>query len=157
MPKTLEGELLAKGLKIGIVISRFNSFLTEHLLSGATDAFTRMGGNPDSLTVAWVPGSYEMPMIAKKMAAGGKFNAVVCLGCIIRGETDHYEQVVQQATRGIGEVGLETGVPTLFGVITAGSLDDAINRAGAKGGNAGAKAMASAVEMANLVKKVDGK
>jgi 6,7-dimethyl-8-ribityllumazine synthase len=152
--RNLEGELLAGGVKIAIAVSRFNDYLTEHMLKAAVNTFTRLGGDPEHLTVAHVPGSLELAVTAKKLAESGRFDAVVCLGCVIRGETDHYDHVVEQTAKGIGEVGAQTGVPTIFGVITADTLEQAINRAGAKQGNQGGKAMLAAVEMANVMKKI---
>lgn len=150
----LEGELLAGGAKIAIVVSRFNDYLTEHMLKAAVNTFTRLGGDPEHLTVVHVPGSLELAVTAKKLAESGRFDAVVCLGCVIRGETDHYDHVVEQTAKGIGEVGTQTGVPTIFGVITADTLEQAINRAGAKQGNQGGKAMLAAIEMVNVMKKI---
>lgn len=149
-----EGDLLAGDLKVAIVVSRFNDFLTGKLLEGAIDAFVRHGGDEKKLTVAYVPGSFEIPLTALHLAKSKKFDAVICLGCIIRGGTDHYEQVVSASTRGIAEVGLQTQVPTIFGVITADNLEQAIERSGTKQGNHGAKAMLAAIEMANLLRKL---
>lgn len=154
MTETLEGELRAPDAKIAIVVSRFNDFLTSHMLAAAVNTYTRLGGEADRLTVAHVPGSLELPVTARKLAESGQYAAVVCLGCVIRGETDHYDHVVEQTARGISEVGTRTGVPCIFGVITADTLEQAVNRAGAKMGNQGAKAMLAAVEMANLLKKM---
>ncbi|MEE9211362.1 MAG: 6,7-dimethyl-8-ribityllumazine synthase [Phycisphaeraceae bacterium] len=154
MSGTLEGELLAGDAKIAVVVSRFNDYLTRHMLDAAVNTWTRLGGDEDHLTVAHVPGSLELPVTARKLAETGKYDAIVCLGCVIRGETDHYDQVVEQTARGIREVGTHTGVPCIFGVITADSLEQAINRAGAKMGNQGHKAMMTAIEMANLLKKI---
>lgn len=155
MPQTLEGEWLAKDAKIAVVVSRFNEFITKHLLDAAINTWSRLGGDADGLTVVWVPGSFELPVTAKKLAEGGKFQAVICLGCVIRGETDHYDHVVEQTAKGIREVGTQTGVPCIFGVITSDTLEQAIHRAGAKLGNQGGKAMLAAIEMANLMKKID--
>ena len=154
MPQTLEGELLAGDAKIAIVVARFNEFITKHLLDSAVTTWNQLGGNPDNLTVAWVPGSFELPVTAKLLAETGQYQAVICLGCVIRGETDHYDHVVEQTAKGIREVGTTTGVPCLFGVITCENLEQAIHRAGAKLGNQGGKAMMSAIEMANLIKKI---
>jgi 6,7-dimethyl-8-ribityllumazine synthase len=154
MPTIYEGDLLAQDLRVGVVVSRFNDFLTSRLLDGAMDAFVRHGGAADGVTVAYVPGSVELPLVASRLAGSGRVQAVVCLGCVIRGATDHYDHVVQQAAKGISEVSLQTGVPVVFGVITADTLDHAIERAGTKQGNYGAKAMLSAIEMANLLKKL---
>lgn len=150
----LEGDLLARDTRIALVVSRFNDFLTAKLVEGAVDAYTRHGGDAGTLTLAYTPGSFEMPITALKLAQTGKFQAVVCLGCIIRGQTDHYDHVASEATKGIAYVGVQTGVPTIFGVITADNLEQAIDRAGAKQGNHGAKAMMTAIEMVNLLKKI---
>lgn len=156
MVRKLEGDLLAGDAKFAIVVSRFNDFITAKMLEGAVDALVRHGGKESNLTVAYVPGSAELPVAALKLAESAQYAAVVCLGCVIRGSTDHYEHVAQLAARGIGEVGVKTGVPTIFGVITADNLEQAIERAGSKQGNQGAKAMLSAIEMANLMRKVSG-
>lgn len=154
MVRKLEGDLLAGDSKFAIVVSRFNDFITGKLLEGAVDALVRHGGKEANLTVAYVPGSVELPVAAMKLAESGKYAAVICLGCVIRGATDHYEHVAQLTVRGIGEVGVKTGVPTIFGVITADNLEQAIERAGSKQGNQGAKAMLTAIEMANLFRKM---
>ncbi|MFP4224448.1 MAG: 6,7-dimethyl-8-ribityllumazine synthase [Phycisphaeraceae bacterium] len=154
MPQTLEGELLAKDAKIAIVVARFNEFFTKQLLDSAIDQWTRLGGEPERLTVAWVPGAFELPVTARKLAETGQYQAVICLGCVIRGETDHYDHVVEQTARGIREVGTQLGVPCIFGVITCDDLEQAINRAGGKMGNQGGKAMQAGLEMANLLKKI---
>ena len=154
VPEKLEGELLAGDARIAIVVSRFNEFLTDKMLAAAIDKWTRLGGDPRKLTVAHVPGSLELAVTAKKLAETGKYEAVVCLGCIIRGETDHYDHVAEQTAKGIREVGTQTGVPCIFGVITADTLEEAINRAGAKMGNAGGNAMLAGIEMANLIRKL---
>ncbi|MEX0654051.1 MAG: 6,7-dimethyl-8-ribityllumazine synthase [Phycisphaeraceae bacterium] len=154
MPELLEGELLAGDRRVAIVVARFNEFITKALLDSAVNTWTRLGGDAEKLTVAWVPGSFELPVTAKKLAEGGRYDAVICLGCVIRGETDHYDHVVEQTAKGIREVGTQTGVPCIFGVITCESLEQAIHRAGAKLGNQGGKAMLAALEMANLLKKM---
>lgn len=154
MTTPLEGDLLARDARIAVVVSRFNDFFTKQLLEGAVDFHKRLGGNPESLTVAWVPGSFELPVTARRLAKSGKFDAVVCLGCIIRGSTGHYDHVAGECAKGIAQVGLETGVPTIFGVITAENIEQATERSGSKQGNAGAKAMMAAVEMVNLFKKM---
>ena len=151
MPKELHGALQVGKEKYGIVISRFNEFITSKLLGGALDCLTRHGADDDQVTVMWVPGSFEVPVAAQRMAESGKFDAVICLAAVIRGQTDHYEYVCQQITRGVGEVGLKSGVPTLFGVITCDSLEGAIDRAGAKGGNQGFHAAAAAIEMVQVL------
>ena len=153
-PATLEGDLLAGAARVGIAVSRFNEFITRHLVDAAVDAYVRHGGDVRKLTVAYVPGSFELPAVAKKMVETGKFDAVVCLGCVIRGATDHYDYVATEAAKGIGQVGLTTGVPTIFGIITADTLEQAIERAGSKQGNQGAKAMLTAIEMINLYKQL---
>lgn len=154
MTLKLEGDLLARDAKIAIVVSRFNEFLTSRLLDAAIDTYRRHGGSEDRLTVAHVPGSFEIPVAALTLAKSGKFDAVVCLGCVIRGSTDHYDHVAGEAAKGIGQVGIQTGVPTIFGIITADSLEQAIERAGSKQGNQGAKAMLTAIEMVNLFKQL---
>lgn len=153
MPSRLEGDLLATQAKIGIVVSRFNDFITSRLLEGAVDAYARHGGQTDHLTIAFVPGCFELPVTALKMVQGRGHGAVVCLGCVIRGQTSHYDHVVAQSVQGIGQVAIQTGVPVILGVITADTLEQAIERAGAKQGNQGAKAMTAAIEMANLMKR----
>lgn len=154
MPVILEGDLQSRESKIAIVVARFNDFITGHLLDAAVDTYRRHGGNPDRLTVVKVPGSYEIPVTAMKLAQSRKFDAVVCLGCVIRGSTDHYDHVAHGVSQGIAKVGLETGVPVIFGIITADTLEQAIDRAGAKQGNNGAKAMLAAIEMTDLFKKL---
>ena len=155
MPKELQGALQVGSEQYGIVVSRFNDFITSKLLAGALDCLMRHGAADDQMTVLWVPGSFEVPIAARRMAASGKFAAVICLAAVIRGQTSHYEYVCQQITRGIGEVGLATGVPTLFGVITCDNLDEAIDRAGAKGGNMGFNAASSAIEMVGVLGQLD--
>ncbi|MCE9592497.1 MAG: 6,7-dimethyl-8-ribityllumazine synthase [Planctomycetes bacterium] len=154
MTTPLEGDLLARDARIAIVVSRFNDFFTKQLLEGAIDIHTRLGGKPAAITVAWVPGAFELPTVALKLAKSKKFDAVICLGCVIRGATAHYDHVAGEAARGIAQVGLETGVPTIFGVITADNIEQATERSGSKQGNAGAKAMMAAIEMVNLFKKM---
>ena len=153
-PVTLEGDLLAGDARIGIVVSRFNDFITSHLVTAAVDAFGRHGGDVRKLTFVYVPGSFEAPATAQKMASSGKYDAIVCLGCVIRGATDHYEHVASEAAKGIAQVSLATGVPTIFGIITADTLEQAIERAGSKQGNQGAKAIMAAIEMVNLYKQL---
>ena len=153
-PTTLAGELTANDARIAVIVSRFNEFITEHMKRAAIDTWQRLGGQADRLTITYVPGSFELPVTAKKLAETGEYHAVICLGCVIRGETDHYDHVVEQTAKGIREVGTQTGVPCIFGVITCETLEQAINRAGGKGGNQGGKAMMAGVEMANLLKKV---
>jgi 6,7-dimethyl-8-ribityllumazine synthase len=154
MTNIFEGELLGKDLKIGIVIARFNEFITGKLLSGAKDALTRHGVAEEDVDIAWVPGSFEIPLVAQKMAQSKKYNAVVCLGTVIRGATPHFEYIAAEVSKGIANVGLNTGVPVIFGVITADTLEQAIERAGTKSGNKGFDAAVSAIEMANLLRKM---
>jgi 6,7-dimethyl-8-ribityllumazine synthase len=154
MTNIFEGELLGKDLKIGIVIARFNEFITGKLLSGAKDALTRHGVAEEDVDIAWVPGSFEIPLVAQKMAHSKKYNAVVCLGTVIRGATPHFEYIAAEVSKGIANVGLNTGVPVIFGVITADTLEQAIERAGTKSGNKGFDAAVSAIEMANLLRKM---
>ena len=152
--KTLEGNLLADGLRIGIVAARFNEFITGKLLEGALDAFRRHGGDEENLTVAWVPGSFEIPLTAKKMAMCGDYDAVVCLGAVIRGATAHFDMVAGEAAKGIAMAGLESGIPVIFGVLTTDSIEQAVERAGTKAGNKGFDAMVSAIEMSNLYRQI---
>ena len=152
--RKIEGNLVAEGIRIGIVVSRFNEFITSRLLSGAEDSFVRHGGNSEDLDVAWVPGSFEIPLVAKKMAESGRYDAVVCLGAVIRGATPHFDMVANEATKGIASVGLQTGVPVIFGVLTTDSIEQAVERAGTKAGNKGYDAMTTAIEMVNLLRQI---
>ena len=154
MARMLEGNLTAKGFAFGIVASRFNEFITARLLDGALDALRRHGADEDKITVARVPGSYEIPLIAKKMAASHQFDAVICLGTVIRGATPHFEYIAGEVAKGVAMVGLETGVPVLFGVLTTDSIEQAVERAGTKAGNKGFDAACSAIEMANLLREL---
>jgi 6,7-dimethyl-8-ribityllumazine synthase len=154
MSKPIEGMLVGKGLKFGLVVSRFNEFLTQKLLDGAQDALLRHGVAQADIDVAWVPGSFEIPLIAKKLAQTKRYDAIVCLGAVVRGDTPHFEYISAEVTKGIAMVGLETGLPVIYGVVTADSLEQAIGRAGTKEGNQGFKAASSAIEMANLVKSI---
>jgi len=152
MPKILEGKIDAKGLKFGLVVSRFNNFINDHLLDGALDALTRNGAEEKDLSIVKVPGAFEIPLAAKKMAGSGRYNAVICLGCVIRGATPHFEYISAEVTKGIAKVSLESDIPVSFGVITADNLEQAIERAGTKAGNKGWDAAISAIEMINLFK-----
>ncbi len=154
MAATFEGMLLGKGLKFAVVISRFNEIITSRLLGGAMDAFQRHGVDQESTDVAWTPGAFEIPMVAKKMALTGRYDAVVCLGAVIRGGTPHFEYVATEVNKGIAQVGLDTGVPIIQGIITADNLEQAIDRAGAKEGNRGFTAAVSGIEMANLLRSI---
>ena len=150
----LEGKLLAEGQRIGIVAARFNEFITSKLIGGALDAFKRHGGNEADVDLAWVPGAFEIPLVAKRMASTGKYDAVVCLGAVIRGATPHFDMVANEATKGIANVGLQSGVPVIFGVLTTDSIQQAVERAGTKAGNKGYDAMTTAIEMVNLLKQI---
>jgi 6,7-dimethyl-8-ribityllumazine synthase len=152
MSKTYEGNLIGKGLKFGVVVSRFNEFFSTKLLEGAKDALLRHGVTETDIEVAWTPGSFEMPLVAQKMAETKKYHAVICLGAVIRGGTPHFDYIASEVAKGIANVGLKTGVPVIFGVITADTLEQAIERSGTKDGNKGFDAAVSAIEMANLVK-----
>jgi 6,7-dimethyl-8-ribityllumazine synthase len=154
LPKVLEGQLTAQGLRFAIVVSRFNSLVTQRLLEGALDALRRHGADENAITVVYVPGSFEIPLVAKRLAQSGAFDAVICLGCILRGDTPHFEYVASEAAKGIAQVALETGVPTIFGVVTADTLEQALERAGAKAGNRGFEAAMTAMEMANLMRQL---
>ena len=152
--KVLEGNLIAKGIKVGIVVGRFNEFIGSKLLSGALDTLRRHGGEEDDISVAWVPGAFEIPLTAKKMAKSGKYDAVICLGAVIRGATAHFEYVSAEVSKGIAAVGLDSEIPVIFGVLTVDSIEQAIERAGTKAGNKGSEAAASAIEMVNLLKEI---
>ena len=154
MSNQYEGTLLGQGLKFGVVVARFNEFITQKLLAGARDALERHGVNAADVDVAWVPGSFEIPLVAKKMAASGRNNAVICLGAVIRGGTPHFEHVASEVSKGIANTALETGVPVMYGIITAENLEQAIERAGTKMGNRGFEAAVYAIEMANLLKNI---
>ena len=152
--KILEGQLLAEGLKIGIVVSRFNEFITSKLLSGVEDTLRRHGANGDDITVAWVPGAFEIPLIAKKMAKSGKYDGIIALGAVIRGATSHYDYVCNEVSKGIALVNMETEVPTAFGVVTTENIEQAVERAGTKAGNKGSDAAMAVIEMVNLAKQL---
>ena len=154
MTKIYQGSLIGTGLKIGIVISRFNEFITSKLLGGAIDTLERHGVSLDDIEVAWVPGSFEIPIVADKMASSRKYDAVICLGALIRGSTPHFDYIAAEASKGIAQVGLKTGVPTIFGVITTENIEQAIERAGTKVGNKGSDAAMTAIEMVNLFKQL---
>jgi len=154
MPKIQEGVLNAKGFRFGLVVSRFNNFITERLLEGALDALRRHGGKEENLEIVRVPGSFEIPLLAKQLASSGRFDAVICLGALIRGGTIHFDVLSAEVTKGVAQVGLETGVPITFGVITTDTLEQAIERAGTKMGNKGWEAAESAIELVNLLKAI---
>ena len=154
MPRVIEGQLAAAGLRFAIVVSRFNSFITERLLAGALDGLVRHGADADTIDVIKVPGSWEVPMVAGELARQHKYDAIICLSAVIRGETPHFDYVAAEAAKGIAHVAAETGVPVAFGVLTTNTLEQAIDRAGAKGGNKGADAAVAALEMANLLRRL---
>ena len=151
--KTLEGNLIAKDLKIGVVVGRFNEFISSKLLAGAIDGFIRHGGNEADIEVAWVPGAFEIPLVAKKMVESKKYDGVICLGAVIRGSTPHFDYVASEVSKGIAKVSLDSGLPVIFGVLTTDSIEQAIERAGTKAGNKGYDAAVTAIEMANLLKQ----
>ncbi len=154
MANIIEGNLTAEGLKFGIVVARFNEFITSKLLGGALDTLHRHAAKEDDVDVAWVPGAFEIPLAAKKMAESGKYDAVICLGAVIRGSTSHYDYVCNEVSKGVAQVGMSTGVPTIFGVVTTENIEQAIERAGTKAGNKGADGAMAAMEMANLLKNI---
>ncbi len=152
MTKTLEGALVAKGLSFGIVVSRFNDFFSRKLLDGAIDCLARHGADEKAITVAWVPGGFEIPLVARRMAASGKYDAVIALGALIRGNTPHFEYIAAEVAKGLAATAMETDRPVVFGVITTDTLEQAIERSGTKAGNKGFDAALAAIEMANLYK-----
>jgi len=152
MPKFIEGNLDAKGLTFGIVVSRFNSFICERLLEGAIDALIRHGANEADITVARIPGAFEIPLAAKTMAASQKFDAVICLGAVIRGSTPHFDYVASEVSKGVASVSLDSGVPVAFGVLTTDTIEQAVERAGTKAGNKGFEAAVTAIETVNVIK-----
>ncbi|MFC1767777.1 6,7-dimethyl-8-ribityllumazine synthase [Candidatus Margulisiibacteriota bacterium] len=153
MGKQIEGKLDAKGLKFGIIVSRFNELVSKGLLDGAVDCLKRHGAAETNIDVAWAPGAFEIPLVAKKMAAGG-YDAVICLGAVIRGGTPHFEYVASEAAKGIAKVSLDSGVPVIFGILTTDNLEQALERAGAKPGNKGFNAALSAIDLANTLKQI---
>ncbi len=148
--KIIEGKLVGRDVNIAIIVSRFNHFITQHLLDGALDALQRHGINDDKLTVVWVPGAFEIPLIAKKLAQSKQYQAVICLGAVIRGSTPHFDYVAAEVSKGVASVGLETGVPVVFGVITTDNIEQAVERAGTKSGNKGWDAALTALELVDL-------
>ena len=156
MVRTFEGSLSGQGLSLAIVVSRFNRLVTERLLAGAQDALARHGVDQEKVDVAWVPGSMELPLVARRLAERRRYDAIVCLGAVIRGETPHFEYVASQAAAGLSRVALDSGVPTIFGVITANTLEQALERAGGKAGNKGYDAVVGAIEMATLLEQLEG-
>ena len=155
MKKTFEGHLIGSGLKVAIVVARFNEFITSKLLGGAEDALKRHGVEESDVTVVWVPGAFELPLVSKKLAESGKYDAVITLGTVIRGATTHYDYVCNEAAKGVSQASLTTGVPVIFGVLTTESIEQAVERAGTKAGNKGYEAAVTAIEMGNLLKTLD--
>jgi len=155
MPEFVEGNLDAKGFRFGLIVSRFNSFISDRLLEGALDTLTRHGADDQQLSVVRVPGAFEIPLVAKKMAASGKYDAVVCLGAVIRGGTPHFDYVCSEVTKGVASVSLDSGLPIAFGVLTTDSVEQAIERAGTKAGNKGEEATLAVIEMVNLLRRID--
>lgn len=152
--KDIQGKLIGKGMKIGIVLARFNEFIGSKLLSGAEDTLIRHGVDEDDIEVAWVPGAYEIPLVAKKLATSEKYDAVICLGAVIKGNTPHFDYVSAEVSKGIAQVGLLSEVPVIFGVLTVDNIEQAIERAGTKAGNKGSEAANSAIEMVNLLNQI---
>lgn len=153
--KTFEGNLVSKDIRVGIVAARFNEFITSKLISGAMDGLVRHNVNEDNIHIAWVPGAFEIPLIASKMAKSGNYDAVICLGAVIRGATSHYDYVCNEVSKGIAAISLETGVPVMFGVVTTDNIEQAIERAGTKAGNKGYDCALGAIEMVNLLRGID--
>ena len=154
--KTYEGSLVAKNMKVAIVAARFNEFITSKLIGGAMDGLSRHGVQENDVHLAWVPGAFEIPLIASKLAASGKYDAVICLGAVIRGSTSHYDYVCAEVSKGIAQVSLQSQIPVLFGVLTTDTIEQAIERAGTKAGNKGYDCALSAVEMVNLIREIEG-
>jgi 6,7-dimethyl-8-ribityllumazine synthase len=154
MAKMLEGLLRAEGMRFALVVGRFNDFIGSRLMEGAVDTIKRHGGSEDDITVAWVPGAFEIPLAARKLAMSGKYDAVLTLGAVIRGATPHFDYVAAEVSKGVAHVGLETGVPVIFGVLTTDTIEQAIERAGTKAGNKGADAALAAMEMVDLLRKI---
>ncbi|MBY0359008.1 MAG: 6,7-dimethyl-8-ribityllumazine synthase [Candidatus Obscuribacterales bacterium] len=154
MPKVIEGDLIGSGLSVGIVVSRFNEFITSKLLGGCVDTLRRHGVDENDIEIMWCPGAYELPFVAQKAVQSSKYDAVVCLGAVIRGSTSHYDLVVNECAKGIAGVGMASGVPTIFGVVTTETIEQAVERAGTKAGNKGVDAAMAAIEMANLVRSL---
>ena len=152
--KTFEGKLVSSSIKVGIVVARFNEFITSKLLSGAMDGLLRHNVQEEDIQVAWVPGAFEIPLIASKMAKSGKYDAVICLGAVIRGSTSHYDYVCNEVSKGIAAVSLESGIPVMFGVLTTENIEQSIERAGSKAGNKGSECAEGAIEMVNLIREM---
>jgi 6,7-dimethyl-8-ribityllumazine synthase len=157
MPNIREGQLSAADLRVAIVASRFNDFITSKLVGGAVDTLVRHGGDDEAIDVVWVPGAFEIPLLAQRLAASGRYDAVICLGAVIRGATPHFDYVAAEVAKGVGQVGLAAGMPVLFGVLTTDTIEQAIERAGSKAGNKGVDAAMAAMEMVSLLKALPGK
>ena len=153
--RILEGNVVAEGIKIGIVAARFNEFIVSKLVGGAQDACVRHGVKDEDVDLAWVPGAFEIPIVAKKMAASGKYDAVLCLGAVIKGSTSHYDYVCNEVSKGVAQVGLQAGVPVMFGILTTENIEQAIERAGTKAGNKGYDCALGAIEMVNLISNIE--
>lgn len=156
MPRNIEGKLVAEGKKFGLVVGRFNDFITDRLVGGALDALIRSGASDDDIDIVRVPGAFEIPLLAKKLAGKGRYDAIICLGAVIRGSTPHFDYVCAEASKGIAKVSMDAEVPVIFGIITTDTIEQAIERAGTKAGNKGWSAAMAAIEMANLMESVDG-
>lgn len=154
MAMVYEGQLSAKGLKVAIVVARFNEFITSKLLSGALDGLKRHGADEENLDIIWVPGAFEIPLVAQKLANSGRYQAIICLGTVIRGSTTHYDYVCAEVSKGVAHVGMASGIPTIFGVLTTETIEQAIERAGTKAGNKGFEAAMAAIEMANVMEQI---
>lgn len=152
--KTFEGKLVSEDIKVGIIVARFNEFITSKLLGGALDTLTRHGVKEENIQVAWVPGAFEIPLIASKMAESGKYDGVICLGAVIRGSTSHYDYVCNEVSKGIASVSLKSGIPVMFGVLTTENIEQAIERAGSKAGNKGSECAQGVIEMVNLIREI---
>ena len=152
--KKIEGNVVAEGIRVGIVAARFNEFIVSKLVAGAEDGLVRHNVNPDDITVAWVPGAFEIPVVARKMALSGRYDAVICVGAVIRGQTSHYDYVCAEVSKGIAQVSLEAGIPVMFGILTTDNIEQAVERAGTKAGNKGYDCALGAIEMVNLMKKL---
>src|SRR5438132_2393007 len=156
MPETIAGQLVATGLRFGIAVSRFNTSITGRPLAGALDALERHGADMEAVDVVWVPGTFEIPIVAQRLAASGRYQAVICLGCLIRGGTPHFDYLAAEVTKGVAQTGMSTGIPTIFGVLTTDTIEQAIERAGTKAGNKGFDAAMAAIEMADVMRQIGG-
>jgi len=155
MPRSIEGQLTAHGLKFAVIVSRFNDFITDRLVGGALDALTRSGASPEDIDIVRVPGAFEIPLLAQKVAAKGQHHAIICLGAVIRGATVHFDYVCAEVSKGIAHVSLKSGIPVIFGILTTDTIEQAVERAGSKAGNKGWSSALAAIEMANLMTAVD--